>query len=151
MLRPLRTYEPPTTHHRPTRTAPRPTLVTVLPPDEPEAPPPLTGPIAWRLLSAVLETLDGRRTMPQLRGLVADSVHDAIRREVHGHGHGHCVRTEDRQIWRLHRVRACHPAPGVVELAGTAGRGRRIRALAARAEQRGTRWICTEFAIVGDG
>lgn len=115
----------------------------------PDPPPPEDCPVwdepgevrdlQWRLLCLILEVLDGRRPPGQLRGFVTPSVYESLvtrrSRSVPGRQH------------RLRTLHTCRPARGVLEVCGTitVTTGRHIRALAvaARVEQRRSRWLCT--------
>jgi Family of unknown function (DUF6459) len=98
--------------------------------------------LLWRLVSLVLEALDGRRPVDHLHGLVSERLY-------------HSVRTRSRACLtagRAHRLRTlhtCRPADGVIEVCGvvavTSARARRpaMIAVAGRVERRGDRWRCT--------
>ncbi len=91
-----------------------------------------------RLLRLVLEILDGRRPLTQLRGAITGPVYDALfTRCRHATGHH-----------RLHTLRTCRPGADSVELCATVQvlappRRPVVIALAARIERRHERWICT--------
>jgi hypothetical protein len=44
-------------------------------------------------------------------------------------------------------MRLCLPAPGAAEVAAVCGIDGRVRALAARFERRGGRWLCTAVRL----
>jgi hypothetical protein len=136
-LRPLAHYEPPT--GTVPRQQPPPGVrepgPAALPADEP-LPHPDVDPA--RLVAVVLEVLDGRRPVAQLRGLLSDDVLLWVRARV---------RRADVPA-RLRTVRVGRPGPDVVELSGTASCGERVRALAARLERRDDHWWCTVFVLL---
>ena len=114
----------------------------------PDPPPPKDCPVwdepgevrdqMWRLLSLILEVLDGRRPIAHLRGTVTPSIFESLHtRSRFTAGHQHRLRT-------LH---TCRPARGVLEICGTvaitSAKHTRAMAVAARVEQRRGRWMCT--------
>ncbi|WP_199439443.1 Rv3235 family protein [Umezawaea beigongshangensis] len=135
-LRPLAHYEPPTgTVPRQVPSGVREPVRTGLPADDP-LPRPDVDPA--RLVAVVLEALDGRRPVAQLRGLLSDDVLLWVRARA---------RRSDVPS-RLRTVRVGRPGPDAVELCGTASCGDRVRALVARLERRDDRWRCTVFALL---
>ncbi|SDN44817.1 Rv3235 family protein [Allokutzneria albata] len=96
---------------------------------------------AGRLVTTVLEALDGRRPLRQLlHTKLSESVHRRLaaqlRRARPGHTH------------RLRTIHVCEPAEGVIEASGTVTLGRRVRAVTARIESTPRGWLCTVFAIL---
>jgi hypothetical protein len=91
-----------------------------------------------QLIRLVLEVLDGRRPLTQLRGTITGPVYTALfTRCRHSTGHH-----------RLHTLRTCRPSPTAVELCATVRvltppKRPTVIALAARLELRHNRWICT--------
>ncbi len=94
----------------------------------------LTEEDARRLLTFVVEALDGRRPVPQLIGVMGE---EAVRelRVVNGR-------------MRLGRVRVCRVASDAAEISGTVLRGERVHALAARVEHSEGGWICVVFKVL---
>lgn len=150
----LPNYEP--THEPGTAGPPRrwsslrpvrgPQLTLVAPPDEQATPPPN---LMWRSVSHLMEVLDGRRPVDQLRTFLADSVYEALltrlRTKVPGRHH------------RLRRLHTCYPTTEAVELtavleivdrAGPGGRQRRVRAAAIRLERANDRWRCVVLRVL---
>jgi hypothetical protein len=132
-------------------------LVPPAEPDEPPLPwprepvplPVVSDPPAWdppgpvrdhilRLMRLVLEVLDGRRPLAQLRGVVTGPAYDALfTRCRHTTGHH-----------RLRTLRTCHPSPVSVEACATVlvvdpARPPTVLAIAARLVLRHDRWLCT--------
>jgi hypothetical protein len=141
-LRPLRGYEPSHTDLEPPErwSSPRPLTepqVTV-PHDEPD-----DGQFRV-MLTKVLEVMDGRRPIGQLRTLLTDPVYEATLTRLR------MMPTGVRYL--LYSVHTCWPAPGVVELSGrvetTRQGSRRAQALAARLERRHGTWRCVFLRII---
>jgi hypothetical protein len=98
--------------------------------------------LLWRLVTLVLEALDGRRPLGHLNGLVEGRLYQSLR-----------TRTRQRDpAGRTHRLRTlhtCRPADGIIEVCGivtvSAARSRQpaVIAVAGRVERRGDRWRCT--------
>lgn len=93
-----------------------------------------------RMLSTMLEVLDGRRQVGQLRTLLAGPVYEAMltRLRTSRPGRHH----------RLRRVHTCRPTEDAIELTAiievTATRAfRRVLAAAIRLEHRHGTWTCT--------
>ncbi|OLF19096.1 Rv3235 family protein [Actinophytocola xanthii] len=113
-----------------------PQLTLVAPP--PECAASVTPETLWRLVLHVLEVLDGRRPVGQLRTLLTDSAYEALltRLRVVPPGRQH----------RLRRLHTCYPDAHVVELSAvidvTAGPPHppRVHAAAIRMEQVHDRW-----------
>lgn len=151
VLHALSDYEP---AHEPGEPGPRrwsslrpargPQLTLVAPPGEPEVP--VTPEVLWRLLLRVLEVLDGRRAVAQLRTLLADPAYEALltRLRTAPPGRRH----------RLRRLRTCHPtgaaveAAAVIEITGPAPAGTRVCALAVRVERVADRWHCPVLRLL---
>lgn len=148
-LRPLPEYEP---SHAPGEEDPRrwsslrpasgPQLTLVAPPQKAT----VTLEALWRLLVRVLEVLEGRRAVGQLRTLLSDAAYEALltrlRTATPGRAH------------RLRRLRACYPSPVAVELAAVIdvaaapGEPRRVCALAARLERVEDGWHCAVLRLL---
>jgi hypothetical protein len=94
---------------------------------------------ARRLVTFVLEALDGRRPLPQLAGVVGEDVVRGLR-----------VAPEWRRLGRLRlgRLRVCRVAPDAAEIFGTVLRGERVHAVAARVEHVDGSWVCTVFKVL---
>lgn len=102
------------------------------------APKPRTAVLdARRLITVVVEAVDGRRQLTQLTRLLTSGALEEVERAV-APGLG----------TRLGRLRLCRVSPSAVEIAATLTQGRRIRALAARAELRDGAWKCTVFRLL---
>ncbi len=93
------------------------------------------------LLSGLLEALDGRRPLNQLRHVVSPKVYEALRTRVNR-------RPITHGPIRLRTARAGRPSPRVIEASGTVAWGGRILAVVARLEKRRTTWRCTEFRLL---
>jgi hypothetical protein len=97
-----------------------------------------------QMLTKVLEVLDGRRQIGQLRTLLANPVYEATLTRLR--------MTPPTGIrYRLHTVHSCHLAPNAIELCGrveTSGAHRRAQALAARLERRHSTWQCVFLRIL---
>jgi hypothetical protein len=148
-LRPLRGYEPTGTDlleafEPPERwSSLRPVTepqVTIQPDGLDEAP-------FRQMLTKVLEVMDGRRQIGQLRTLLASSVYEATLTRLR-------VTPPTGLRYRLHSVHSCRLAPHAIELCGrveTSRRGtslRRAQALAARLELRHGAWQCVFLRIL---
>lgn len=113
-----------------------PQLTLVRQPDVPVVPPQSL----WRLMAIVLEVLDGRRQVGQLRTLLPDQAYEALltrlRTAVPGARH------------QLRRLRACYPSETAVELTAVVevvlpGQKRgRVFAAAGRFELHRDAWRC---------
>lgn len=93
------------------------------------------------LLRAILEALDGRRPVEQLRHRFSDHCYRTLlrqRRDENGHGRVRC----------LTRVHTCRPAQGVIELCATIRRSGRMEAAAARIEFDHLGWRCTAMLLL---
>jgi hypothetical protein len=96
--------------------------------------------VAARLVTGVVEVLDGRRPVAQLRGLLSEQVYAALQTRVRT--------ARPTQPRRVHRVHTCHPAAGVVEASATFGTACRTHAVALRLEYRARRWRCTALRVL---
>lgn len=123
-----------------------PQLALVAPPEEPAAP---DRRLLWRLVGHLLEVLDGRRSVNQVRSILSDGAYEALltrlRTTVPGRQH------------RLRRMRSYYPTSEAVELCavleivdglGRARRTRRVRAAAIRLERVGDQWHCVVLRIL---
>ncbi|MGZ3142464.1 Rv3235 family protein [Lentzea chajnantorensis] len=130
VVRRLPTYEPPAG----ATFVPRPRARgSWLPAPEPP-PPPLD---AARLLTAVLEVVDGRRPGRLLQQLALPALAARLVRSV---------RVRTTRLLRPPRV--CHPTRFAAEIAATVRRDERVLAVAARAEHRDGRWLLTTFTVL---
>jgi hypothetical protein len=156
---------PPTTQELPWVHA-RPVVVRRLPPQRPVSGPPEPEPVVdapasepWAsgravaarevrtVLQLTMETLDGRRPRSQLGG----RLNKDVLRYLAAAG-GRLYPPADRRATALrgrhgppglHSVHLSHPAEGVAEASAVWRHRGRFRALAARFEWTGTRWMCT--------
>jgi hypothetical protein len=141
-LRPLRTYEPDEGFEPPERWStlqPAPDAqVTIEAPDEPDDEP------FRRMLTTVLEVLDGRRPIGQLRTLLAPAVYEATLTRLRTMPAGIQYRLRSVHSYRVHAdaIELC----GRVEAMLRAGR--RARALVARLERRDGTWHCVVLRIL---
>ncbi|SDD21819.1 Rv3235 family protein [Actinokineospora iranica] len=101
----------------------------------------------WRLLTLLLESLDGRRPLPQLRTALATGVYEAMATRA---------RVTTGRNHRLISLHTCRTSPETLELAASirewpTGRPQswRGRALAGRMELRNDTWLCTFLRPVG--
>ncbi|MFJ9780730.1 Rv3235 family protein [Amycolatopsis sp. NPDC101161] len=90
-----------------------------------------------RLLTMLLEAYDGRRPVPQIRGLVAPEVYA-----------GFSGPRWTRPRHRLCRVHTCTPAPDVIEACTRVEADGRSFALAARFTRTPAGWQCVRFALL---
>ena len=106
----------------------------------------LPDPVTWGriILTAVLETLAGRRPFRQLAGYLSPAVHNGL------------LSADTDQVARqrtwarvanVRSIRLCEPAGGVAELAAVVQTGPRVRAIALRLEAHGGRWRCTRLQL----
>lgn len=90
-----------------------------------------------RLLNMLLEAYDGRRPVPQIRGLVAPEVYAGL--------------SGPRLAQPRHRTQSIHtgtPAPGVIEACARVEADGRSFALAARFTRTPAGWQCVRFALL---
>lgn len=100
----------------------------------------------WRLMTTLLEVLDGSRTIGQARQLFAPTAYEATLTRVRA-GRARAVQ------YRLRTLRTCRPTADAIELCGvlTARRhGGRTRehAVIARVEYDDGGWRCTELRVL---
>lgn len=154
MLYSLPAYEPPHEPEEPgppvrwssLRPASGPQLTLVAPPTEPTPPPPE---VLWRLVLHLIEALDGRRPVTQLRAMLSDTAYEALLTRLR-------TATPGRRH-RLRRLHTCAPTSEAVELsavlevvdsAAPPGRPGRTRAAAIRLELVQDRWRCTVMRVL---
>ncbi len=121
------------------RPASGPQLRLVPPLPEPDGPPVPPSALAL-VLRRVLEVLDGRRPVGQLRSLLPDVAFEALLTRLR------TVRPGVRHV--LRGLRTCYPTPSVAEVSAVIGmrfpEGReRVVAAAARFERHDDRWLCS--------
>jgi hypothetical protein len=92
------------------------------------------------VLTMLLEAYDGRRPVPQIRGLVAPEVFTGLSGPQSA-----------RPRHRLHRVHVCTPVPGVIEACARVEAEGRSFALAARFTRTPAGWQCVRFALLKPG
>jgi hypothetical protein len=156
-LRPLPDYEPGEPDIPPRRWSslrpPRGPQLTLVPPIAPVAPvaqppsepPPVPTVTLWQLLRRVLEVLDGRRPVGQLRTLLPDAAFEALLTRLR------TARPGSRHV--LRSLRTCYPSTSAVEVSAvitvTSPSGRdRVIAAAARFERSGEQWPCTVMRLL---
>ncbi len=124
------------------RPASGPQLTLVAPPRKPDAA--VTPETLWRLLVRVLEVLEGRRAVGQLRTLLSDPAYEALLTRLRT--------TRPGRAHRLRRLRACYPSETAVEVAAVidiaAGPVQRVCAMAARLERTGDTWHCAVLRLL---
>ena len=137
---------PKTLHRRPSggpgagvRSGHRPRPVAVAPVGEP-APSPAAVAFADAALRRILEVIDRRRPIAQLRPLLAPALTDTVLEMTR---HQHSAAATLRRV-RLRMVDDDGPA---AEVFGAYSRGRRIRAIAARIALEGERWRIVALQI----
>lgn len=149
VLRALPEYEP---SHAPDELPPRrwsslrpaagPQLRLVAQPQEAT----ITPEALWRLLVRVLEVLEGRRNVGQLRRLLSDAAYEALLTRLR-------ITTPGR-THRLRRLRACYPTAtaaevaAVIDIAAATTEQRRVCALAARLERVEDVWHCAVLRLL---
>lgn len=107
--------------------------------------PPLTPATLAQVLRRVLEVLDGRRPIGQLRSLLPDAAFEGLLTRL---------RTVPSGVRHLLRgLRTCYPVPSVVEVSAVIGMrfpsgGERVVAAAARFERHDDRWLCAVLRIL---
>jgi hypothetical protein len=148
-LRQLPDYEPADGDEPPMRwsslrpaTGPQLRLVPPLP--EPDGPPVPPSALAL-VLRRVLEVLDGRRPVGQLRSLLPDAAFEALLTRLR------TARPGVRHV--LRGLKTCFPTASVVEVTAVIGmrfpEGReRVVAAAARFERHDDRWLCAVLRIL---
>jgi hypothetical protein len=92
-----------------------------------------------RTLQLAIEALDGRRTPDQLEARVDPS--------ALGYWRAEAARRRSGVASRMLRMRVFLPHPGAAEVAAVCRIDGRVRALAARFEQRGPGWCCTVLRL----
>lgn len=148
-LRPLSDYEPddvdePALRWSSLRPVSGPQLTLAPPAPEPGRPPVPPAALA-QVLRRVLEVLDGRRPVGQLRSLLPDPAFEGLltRLRTVGPGGRHVLRS----------IHPCYPSPDAVEVSvvidyRSPGDLRRVLAVAARFDRDGDRWLCTVFRLL---
>lgn len=106
----------------------------------------LPDPDAWarRLITAIVETMDGLRPPNQLNRWVSPDIRDRINRR------GILARQRRQRPSGPPRVRAlqvCEPVDGVAEVAAVIGHRARVRALALRMTGIDGRWLITALEL----
>ncbi|WP_328612436.1 Rv3235 family protein [Amycolatopsis sp. NBC_00355] len=89
------------------------------------------------LLNMLLEAYDGRRPVPQIRGLVAPEVYAGLSGP-----------RLPQPRHRTHSVHTCNPVAGVIEACARVEADGRSFALAARFTRAATGWQCVRFALL---
>jgi hypothetical protein len=148
-LRPLPDYEPDGADAPPRRwsslrpgTGPQ---LTLVPPAPRRDGPPVPPATLALVLRRVLEVLDGRRPVGQLRSLLPDPAFEALLTRLR------TVRPGCRHA--LRKLRTCYPTEAAVEVTAVitvkppTGRDR-VVAAAARFDQDGDQWLCTVLRFV---
>jgi len=97
----------------------------------------------YGLLRGMLEALDGRRPVEQLRTRFTDPGYRALVRRIRAE-----IRGERTAARGLRRVHTCRPARGVIEACATIQRGGRVEAIAARIESDHRGWKCTAVLVL---
>lgn len=148
-LRPLPDYEPDETGSPPRRwSSLRPVSgpqLTLAPPPPPEGRPPVSASALARVFRHVLEVLDGRRPVGQLRSLLPGVAFEALLTRLR------TMRPGSRHM--LRGMRLCFPVSTVVEVSAVIGirspaGQERIVAAAARFEDDGEHWVCTVLRLL---
>jgi uncharacterized protein DUF6459 len=144
LISPVIDYEPPPIGNAACRSAPtlrrrasRPLHVLTRPPGH-ESPPPATVAFADASLRRVLEVIDRRRPVAQLRPLVAPALIDTVTALTRAHHTAAATLT---------RVRVRMVDDEAAELFATYTRAQRVRAIAGRIEQRDGRWRIVALQI----
>ncbi|USQ78712.1 Rv3235 family protein [Ornithinimicrobium faecis] len=106
----------------------------------------LPDPEAWaqRLITAILEAMDGVRPAGQLSRWISPDIRDRITRR------GILARQRHQRPGGAHRVRAlrvCEPADGIAEVAAVISHQTRVRALALRMTGVDGRWLITALEL----
>jgi hypothetical protein len=96
------------------------------------------------LLAKVLEALDGRRPVDQLRGMLADGVYEAALTRAR-------AMTRARVRYRLRSLHSCRLSADLIEVSGlveATGAVRPVHALAARFERHAGTWQCAVLRLL---
>lgn len=106
----------------------------------------LPDPEAWaqRLLTAILEAMDGVRPAGQLSRWISPDIRERITRR------GILARQRHQRPGGAHRVRAlrvCEPADGIAEVAAVISHRARVRAVALRMTGVDGRWLITALEL----
>jgi hypothetical protein len=107
----------------------------------------LPDPVLWsrRLLVGIIEAAGGKRPLHQLAGVLSPSIAHGLRTDFH---RAIALRTRHwAHAATVRSVRVCEPCPGVAEITATLQHGRRVRAVALRAEADQGRWRCTRLQL----
>ena len=142
---------PPARAPRPTTSAPRHLrLVPPLPPEPVRVPaaPARDERVVAGVVRALLEVLDGHRTVEQLDRLVTRRVRAELVGAVVRPGARRAASADGRRERpRVRSVRTSRPTDDVVEACATVVRRGRVRAVALRLEVRDGRWLCSELCL----
>jgi hypothetical protein len=129
---------PPPTSAAPRRATPRRPAGQQLAGEPPSPHARAAGGFADAALRRVLEVLDRRRPVAQLRPLLAGGLVDSLLSLAAAQGR------ESAAVLRRVRVQSCSPSGEAAEVSATYSRGRRVHAIACRVEQvptpNGVRW-----------
>lgn len=146
-LRPLSDYEPPlgqpailrrdNPHRRLHAVVERPAKKSV----KPETIDPAIQLAVRRLLTAVVEVLDGRRSVSQLRSQFGEKAYASL--ETRARGVKRSMRPSKLRIGRL-----CQPTPKAIEISATIDNGHRVRAMAARVDFADTTLCCNVLRLL---
>lgn len=107
----------------------------------------LPDPALWarRLLVGIVEVAGGKRPLQQLGGLLSPAISHGLRTDFH-----RAIALRARH-WThaatVRSIRASEPTPGIAEVCATLQIGRRVRAVALRAEEHQGRWLCTRLQL----
>ncbi len=106
----------------------------------------MPDPDAWarRLITALLETMDGLRPATQLSRWITPDIRERVARR------GVLARQRHQRPGGAPQVRAlrvCEPADGIAEVAAVIGYRSRVRALALRMSGVDGRWLITVFEL----
>lgn len=120
-----------------------PPMIVVRPPRDSALPDPAIW--ARRLLVGIVEAAGGKRPLQQLGGLLSPAITHGLRADFH-----RAVALRARH-WThaatVRSIRASEPTPGIAEVCATLQIGRRVRAVALRAEEHQGRWMCTRLQL----
>jgi Family of unknown function (DUF6459) len=143
ILRALPNYEPKPGTAPPNRQAPQRARLRVVhyEPVEPrEDVEPVVKGMVRRLMVVILEALDGRRPLAQLRTQLAPLVFSSIETRVRA--------LASPRTSRLRSLHTCQPARGVIEACGVVDVGPTVRAIAARFELATNSVRCSAFRVL---